>query len=255
MFEPRIVCFFCKWCTYAGADLAGTSRKQYPPNGVVVRVNCSGRIDPQFVLWAFREGADGVLIGGCHPGDCHYQDGNYKTMRRVAFLRRMLEDVGVDPDRLHLEWISAAEGDKLVRVMTDFVDSVRKMGPLDVERAGDGRWDMALAPPVAARAPSKKAAARARAAKKSGKGKAAKTGTAKTRKPSSARRATEGASRKAVRKKAVRGKPERKKPAAGTARRASSKASKKRAGRSSKTVVKEAGAARGTSKKVTRRKR
>ena len=97
MFEPRIVCFFCKWCTYAGADLAGTSRKQYPPNGVVVRVNCSGRIDPQHVLWAFREGADGVLIGGCHPGDCHYQDGNYKTMRRVSFLKKMLEDMGEDP--------------------------------------------------------------------------------------------------------------------------------------------------------------
>ena len=136
MFEPRIVCFFCKWCTYAGADLAGTSRKQYPPNGVVVRVNCSGRIDPQHILWAFREGADGVLVGGCHPGDCHYQDGNYKTMRRVQFLKRMLEDMGIDPERLHLEWISAAEGEKLgSRDESDFVDDgiEKGLGPL---RAG-----------------------------------------------------------------------------------------------------------------------
>jgi F420-non-reducing hydrogenase iron-sulfur subunit len=132
MFEPRIVCFFCKWCTYAGADLAGTSRKQYPPNGVVVRVNCTGRIDPQHVLWAFREGADGVLVGGCHPGDCHYEEGNYKTMRRVTFLKRMLEDMGVEPERLHLEWISAAEGEKLVHVMSDFVNEIRTMGPLDL---------------------------------------------------------------------------------------------------------------------------
>ncbi len=115
MFEPKIVCFFCRWCTYAGADLAGTSRKQYPPNGVVVRVNCSGRVDPQHILWAFREGADGVLIGGCHPNDCHYQDGNYKTMRRVALLKPLLEQMGIEPERLRLEWISAAEGEKLVR--------------------------------------------------------------------------------------------------------------------------------------------
>ncbi len=133
MFEPRIVCFFCKWCTYAGADLAGTSRKQYPPNGVVVRVNCSGRVDPQHILWAFREGADAVLIGGCHPGDCHYQDGNYKTMRRISLLKRMLEDFGIEPDRLRLEWISAAEGDKLVRVMNDFVKDVKELGPLTLD--------------------------------------------------------------------------------------------------------------------------
>jgi F420-non-reducing hydrogenase iron-sulfur subunit len=131
MFEPRIVCFFCRWCTYAGADLAGTSRKQYPANGVVVRVNCSGRVDPQHILWAFREGADGVLIGGCHPNDCHYQDGNYKTMRRVALLKPLLAQMGIEPERLRLEWISAAEGEKLVRVMTEFVDTVTKLGPLD----------------------------------------------------------------------------------------------------------------------------
>ena len=132
MFEPRIVCFFCKWCTYAGADLAGTSRKQYPPNGVVVRVNCSGRIDPQHILWAFREGADAVLVGGCHPGDCHYQDGNMKTMRRVVFLKRLLDAMGIEPERLRLEWISAAEGEKLVRVMSEFVAAVKELGPLDL---------------------------------------------------------------------------------------------------------------------------
>ena len=133
MFEPRVVCFFCKWCTYAGADLAGTSRKQYPPNGVAVRVNCSGRVDPQHILWAFREGADGVLLGGCHPGDCHYQDGNYNTMRRLSLLKPMLKELGIDPDRVRLEWISAAEGDKLVRVMNEFVDEIRELGPMDVD--------------------------------------------------------------------------------------------------------------------------
>ncbi len=133
MFEPKIICFFCKWCTYAGADLAGTSRKQYAPNGVVLRVNCSGRIDPQHILWAFREGADGVLIGGCHPGDCHYQDGNYNTMRRVSIMKPMLEALGIEPDRLCLEWISAAEGDKVVRVMDEFVETVRDLGPLDLD--------------------------------------------------------------------------------------------------------------------------
>jgi len=163
MFEPRIVCFFCKWCTYAGADLAGTSRKQYPPNGVVVRLNCSGRLDPQHVLWAFREGADGVLIGGCHPGDCHYQDGNYKTMRRVAFLKRMLSDMGIESERLHLEWISAAEGDKLVHVMSDFVDQVRDLGPLElVDARGRGNGD---AKPAKKPAAKKKAAAAPKGAK------------------------------------------------------------------------------------------
>lgn len=187
MFEPRIVCFFCKWCTYAGADLAGTSRKQYPANGVVVRVNCSGRIDPQHVMWAFREGADGVLIGGCHPGDCHYQDGNYKTMRRISLLKKMLADFGVEPERLRLEWISAAEGDKLVRVMNEFVDTVRDMGPLELERGTEaarvaatpgGAASAKPAPkkkaatkkwPTAAPAPKKKAAKNATTKKTSGK--------------------------------------------------------------------------------------
>ena len=197
MFEPRIVCFFCKWCTYAGADLAGTSRKQYPPNGVVVRVNCSGRIDPQHVLWAFREGADGVLIGGCHPGDCHYQDGNYKTMRRVSFLKKMLEDMGVDPARLHLEWISAAEGDKLVHVMGDFVDTVKDLGPLKLTIAGAGRGGAVRQVPEAAKARVKKTA---KPKKKAAKKKVAKPKKSVTKK--TARKAAAKPKKKAAKKTA-----------------------------------------------------
>ncbi|MFO7949205.1 MAG: hydrogenase iron-sulfur subunit [Candidatus Fermentibacteraceae bacterium] len=130
MYEPRIVCFLCKWCTSAGADLAGTSRLQYTPSGVNIRFMCSSRVDPEHVLWAFREGADGVLIGGCHPGDCHYQDGNYRTQARTALLHRLLEDFGVDQRRLRLEWISAAEGRKFAAVMDEFTEQLRQMGPL-----------------------------------------------------------------------------------------------------------------------------
>ncbi len=130
MFEPRIVCFLCTWCTSAGADLAGTSRLQYRPNGVNIKFMCSSRVDPEHVLWAFREGADGVLIGGCHPGDCHYQDGNYRTQARVALLYRLLDDFGVDRARLRLEWISAAEGTKFARVMNEFTEELRSLGPI-----------------------------------------------------------------------------------------------------------------------------
>ena len=112
--EPRIVAFFCNWCTYLAADLAGTSRMKYAPNARVIRVMCSGRVDPQFVLHAFRHGADGVLIGGCHPGDCHYQEGNVNARRRFELLRAMLRDWGIEEERLRLEWISAAEGDRVV---------------------------------------------------------------------------------------------------------------------------------------------
>lgn len=158
MFEPRIVCFFCRWCTYAGADLAGTSRKQYPPNGVVVRVNCSSRVDPQHILWAFREGADGVLIGGCHPNDCHYQDGNYTTSRRVALLKPLLAQMGIEPGRLRLEWISAAEGEKLVHVMSEFVDTVVKLGPLDYGPIAERVGGRPAARPAAKKAAPKKPA-------------------------------------------------------------------------------------------------
>jgi F420-non-reducing hydrogenase iron-sulfur subunit len=131
-FEPRIVAFFCNWCTYTAADLAGVARMRYAPNIRVIRVMCSGRIDPQFVLEAFAQGADGVLIGGCHPGDCHYIEGNYKCLRRERFLRRMLGDMGIEDDRFRLEWISAAEGDKIRVVVGDMVDKLRKLGPLDM---------------------------------------------------------------------------------------------------------------------------
>ena len=129
--EPRIVAFFCNWCTYTAADLAGTSRLKYPPNARVIRVMCSGRVDPQFVLEAFARGADGVLIGGCHPGDCHYMEGNYKTMRRVTLLRPLLHALGIEDERLRLEWISASEGEKVARVITEMVASLRALGPLD----------------------------------------------------------------------------------------------------------------------------
>jgi len=132
-FEPRIVAFFCNWCTYTAADLAGISRLKYAANVRVVRVMCSGRVDPQFVLDAFANGADGVLIGGCHPGDCHYQEGNYKALRRVHLLKRVLRDLGVEEARFRLEWISASEGDKVRTVVNEMVRQVRALGPLEVQ--------------------------------------------------------------------------------------------------------------------------
>ncbi len=129
-FEPRIVAFFCNWCTYMAADSAGVSRMKYAPNARVVRLMCSGRIDPQFILDAFAKGADGVLIGGCHPGDCHYQEGNYKTLRRMTLLKRVLKEMGIEEDRFRLEWISAAEADRLRTTMNDMVEKVRALGPL-----------------------------------------------------------------------------------------------------------------------------
>lgn len=134
-FEPRIVAFFCNWCTYLAADLAGTSRLKYAPNVRVVRVMCSGRVDPQFVLNAFAEGADGVLIGGCHPGDCHYQEGNYKALRRYRLLKRMLVEMGIEEQRLRLEWISASEAERFRWVMNDMVEHVRTLGPLHLKPA------------------------------------------------------------------------------------------------------------------------
>jgi F420-non-reducing hydrogenase iron-sulfur subunit len=132
-FEPRIVAFFCNWCTYTAADLAGTSRMTYAPNIRVVRIMCSGRLDPQFVLAALREGADGVLIGGCHPGDCHYQEGNYKALRRFTLLKTMLAQMGIEDERVRLEWIAASEGDKVQKVTNEMVEQIRKLGPLHLE--------------------------------------------------------------------------------------------------------------------------
>ncbi len=132
-YEPRIVAFFCNWCTYLAADLAGTSRMKYAPNARVIRVMCSGRVDPQFVLDAFAQGADGVLIGGCHPGDCHYQEGNYKALRRYKMLKRVLDDLGLEEERLRLEWISAAEADKLRDVMDEMAEQLSALGPAQLE--------------------------------------------------------------------------------------------------------------------------
>lgn len=131
-FEPRIVAFFCNWCTYTASDLAGTARMDYPPNTRVIRLMCTGRLDPQFVLAALRQGADGVLIGGCHPGDCHYMAGNYKCLKRFKLLKLYLEQLGVADERVRLEWIAASEGDRVQKVTRDMVERLRKLGPLEL---------------------------------------------------------------------------------------------------------------------------
>ena len=129
-FEPKIVGFLCRWCSYQGADLAGTSRINYPPNIIPIKVMCSGRVDPMFVLKALRDGADGVIIMGCHPGDCHYQEGNYNALRRFILLKRMLDQLGIEDGRVRLEWVSAAEGERFGQVVTEMVETVRALGPL-----------------------------------------------------------------------------------------------------------------------------
>jgi F420-non-reducing hydrogenase iron-sulfur subunit len=128
-FEPNIIGFLCNWCSYAGADLAGTSRMKYPPNIKSIRVMCSGRVDPVFILEALKKGADGVLVAGCHPGDCHYRSGNYKTNRRIKLLKKFLEEMAVDPKRVRFEYVSASEGQKFATIVTEFVDELKKMGP------------------------------------------------------------------------------------------------------------------------------
>ncbi|OFW47788.1 MAG: methyl-viologen-reducing hydrogenase subunit delta [Acidobacteria bacterium RIFCSPLOWO2_12_FULL_67_14b] len=138
--SPRIVAFFCNWCTYTAADLAGVSRLKYAPNARVIRLMCSGRVDPQFVLDAFARGADGVLIGGCHPGDCHYAEGNFKMLRRFQLLKRLLRDMGIEEPRLRLEWISAAEGEKVKAVINDMTARLKSLGPLGLPRQF-AEWD------------------------------------------------------------------------------------------------------------------
>ncbi|MBX5320590.1 MAG: hydrogenase iron-sulfur subunit [Candidatus Bathyarchaeia archaeon] len=129
-FEPKIVGFLCNWCAYAGADLAGVSRIQYPPNIRIIRVMCSGRIDPAFILEALKNGADGVLVAGCHlPSDCHYLSGNFKALRRVMLLKKVLKELGIEPERVRLEWVSASEGDKFAAVVRDMVEQIKKLGP------------------------------------------------------------------------------------------------------------------------------
>jgi F420-non-reducing hydrogenase iron-sulfur subunit len=141
--KPKIVAFFCNWCTYTAADLAGVSRMKYAHYVRIIRLMCSGRMDPQFVLDAFAKGADGVLIGGCHPGDCHYIEGNYKTLRRFRLLKRVLKDMGIYKERFRLEWISASEGEKVKRVINDMVENIMELGPLNLpDRLQE--WDQEL---------------------------------------------------------------------------------------------------------------
>jgi len=130
IFEPKIIGFLCNWCSYAGADLAGTSRIKYPPNLRVIRVMCSGRVNPMYVVEALQNGADGVLIGGCHPGECHYEHGNYLARRRITILRKLLEYIGIDPRRVRMTWVSAAEGVKFAEVVKKVTEDIREIGPM-----------------------------------------------------------------------------------------------------------------------------
>ena len=132
-YNPQIIAFLCKWCSYTGADLAGTSRIEYLPNVRPIRVMCSGRIEPTFVLRAFRNGADGVLLCGCHPGDCHYQEGNYKCLRRYHLLKKYIAQMGIDPARLKLEWISASEGKQYAELINSFTQTISELGPCHIK--------------------------------------------------------------------------------------------------------------------------
>ncbi len=132
-FKPTIVSFLCNWCSYTGADLAGTSRMTYAPNIRVIRVMCSGRVDPTFVLTAFNEGADGVLICGCHPGDCHYHEGNYKCLRRYHLLQKYLQQMGIHKDRLRLAWVSASEGKQFAKLADDMTETITALGPCKIK--------------------------------------------------------------------------------------------------------------------------
>ena len=137
VYEPKIVAFCCNWCSYAGADLAGTTRLQYPSNVWIIRVMCSGRVDPAFVLKAFELGADGVIVAGCHPADCHYINGNEKTAIRGDFLETFLEDAGIEPQRLKIEWIAGSEGSKFANVIKKMVSDLERLGPISQEAAQD----------------------------------------------------------------------------------------------------------------------
>jgi F420-non-reducing hydrogenase iron-sulfur subunit len=128
-YQPKIVGFLCNWCSYAGADLAGTSRICYPPNIRIIRVPCSGRIDPLLVVKSFQQGADGVLIAGCHPGDCHYSEGNYYARRRLALLHTFLEYIGIEKERFQIQWVSASEGKRWANVVTSFTEDLSRLGP------------------------------------------------------------------------------------------------------------------------------
>jgi F420-non-reducing hydrogenase iron-sulfur subunit len=143
-FEPKIIGFLCNWCSYTGADLAGVSRIKSAPNVRVIRTMCSGRVDPAFVLKAFQLGADGVIVMGCHLGDCHYQEGNYKTIRRIPFLKRLVKDFGIDPRRLRLEWVSASEGDRFAAIVNEMTEEIRSLGPLKLSVHNEIKQPVAL---------------------------------------------------------------------------------------------------------------
>ncbi len=136
-FEPSIIAFVCNWCTYTAADLAGTSRIQYPPNVKIVRLMCSGAVDPIYVMKALLEGVDGVLIGGCHPGDCHYISGNYKARRRMMILKTIVENMGIDPERIWVRWISASEGKQFAAIVKDMVEVLKTKGPSSLKKTWD----------------------------------------------------------------------------------------------------------------------
>ncbi|MBN1163301.1 MAG: hydrogenase iron-sulfur subunit [Candidatus Krumholzibacteriota bacterium] len=134
-FEPKIVGFLCNWCSYTGADLAGTARIKYSPNIRTIRVMCSGRIEPTFIIKALFEGADGVLIAGCHPGDCHYQEGNYKALRRYRFFKKILPQYGIEEGRVRLEWVAASEGERFASLVDEFTEEIRNLGPLNIKES------------------------------------------------------------------------------------------------------------------------
>ena len=139
--EPELVGFLCRWCSYAGADLAGTSRRKYPANIRIIKVPCSGRIDALLILKALHLGFDGVLVSGCHPGDCHYQTGNYRARRRIAITKKFLEYIGVDPRRLQASWVSASEGGRFAEVVNQVTQGLKEIGPNQMftrERRGNG---------------------------------------------------------------------------------------------------------------------
>jgi F420-non-reducing hydrogenase iron-sulfur subunit len=132
-FKPKIIAFLCNWCSYAGADKAGGQKLTYTATVKLIRVMCSGRVDPQFIFEAFRKGADGVMVLGCHPGDCHYRNGNMKAMRRARIIKGMLKAFGIHPDRVHLDWVAASESERFQQVVNDMADRIQKLGPLTLK--------------------------------------------------------------------------------------------------------------------------
>lgn len=140
-FKPKILAFLCNWCSYSGADSAGKAQKEIPEEIKIVKVMCTGRIDSQFVLSAFLQGADGVMILGCHPGDCHYKKGNYNALKRYVLMKKVLNDMGINPQRFYLDWVSASEGEKFVRVSVNMVEQIKKLGPLVLREKKDKKKD------------------------------------------------------------------------------------------------------------------